>query len=67
MSPRLEPAARAIQRDRTEDLCELRIIALAFKVAVRGAAPIVVAWAIDEEGVEHWLAVRSATSGVELA
>jgi hypothetical protein len=26
-----------------------------------------VAWALDEDGVKHWLAVRSAEAGVEAA
>ncbi|MGO8997209.1 MAG: hypothetical protein ACLQVI_28165 [Polyangiaceae bacterium] len=67
MAPRLEIAFRAIKRDRREDLRGLRFTALAFKVAVRGPAPIAVAYAIDDEGIEHWLAARSASHGVEQA
>ena len=41
--------------------------ALAFKLAVRGNHPIAVAHAVDDEGAEHWLALRSASTvvGVE--
>jgi hypothetical protein len=67
MSPRLHFAARAIERDRGDDLRDLRVTALAFKVAVGGPRPIAVAHAVDEEGVEHWLGARSATGGVEAA
>jgi len=67
VSPRLDLAFRAIKRDRTEDLRGLRFTALAFKVAVCGPLPIAVAYAIDHEGVEHWLGARSASRGVEPA
>jgi hypothetical protein len=70
MSPRLDLAVRALERDRDrceQDLCALRLRALAFKVAVGGPRPIAVVYAVDEEGVEHWLAARSATRGVEAA
>jgi hypothetical protein len=67
MSPRLDAAFRAIKRDRGEDLRDLRLVALAFKVAVGGAHPIAVAHAVDDEGVEHWLGARSAIRGVEIA
>ena len=67
MSPRLDAAFRAIKRDRAQDLKDLRFSALAFKVAVGGKEPIAVAYAIDDEGVEHWLAARSATRSVEAA
>jgi hypothetical protein len=66
VSPRLDAAARVLQRDRSEDLRSFRVTALGFKVAVGGPRPIAVAYAVDAEGVEHWLAVRSATRGVEL-
>jgi hypothetical protein len=65
MTPRLDAAARAIERDRGEDLrdlADLRVAALAFKLAVGGPHPIAVAYAVDDEGVEHWLSVR-ATNG----
>ncbi len=67
MSPRLDAAARAIERDRTDDLSDVRVAALAFKLAVRGPHPIAVAYAVDEEGAEQWLAVRSAARGIEAA
>jgi hypothetical protein len=67
VSPRLDAAFRAIKRDRAQDLKDLRFGALAFKVAVGGKEPIAVAYAIDDEGVEHWLAARSATRSVEAA
>jgi hypothetical protein len=41
--------------------------ALAFKVAVGGPRPIAAAYALDDEGEEHWLAARSAECGVEAA
>jgi hypothetical protein len=67
MSPRLDAACRAIERERTQDLRDLRVTALGFKVAVRGKEPIAVAYAVDDEGVEQWLGARSAARGVEAA
>jgi hypothetical protein len=68
MSPRLHLAFHAIKRDHgwtEQDLSGLRLAALAFKVAVGGPSPIAVAYAVDDEGAQHWLAARSATRGVE--
>jgi hypothetical protein len=67
MSPRLDAAARAIDRDHGEDLRGLRMVALAFKLAVGGPHPIAVVHAVDEEGAEHWLGLRSAERGIEIA
>ncbi len=67
MSPRLDIALRAVTRPRADDLRGLRFTALGFKVAVMGPRPIAVAYAVDEDGVEHWLGARAATSGVERA
>ena len=67
MSPRLDAAARALAPGRTEDLRGLRLTALAFKLVVEGPHPIAVVHAVDDEGAEHWLAVRSATGSLEVA
>jgi hypothetical protein len=67
VSPCLDAAFRALKRDRSEDLRGLRLTALGFKVAVGGARPVAVAFAVDGEGVEHWLGARGATRGIELA
>src|ERR1700733_12708710 len=58
--PRLDAAARTLRGDEPHDLCGVRVAALAFKLVVRGAHPIAVAHAVDDEGAEHWLAVRAA-------
>jgi hypothetical protein len=68
--PCLDAAARALgapEGGEQEDLRGFRIAALAFKLVVRGAHPIAVAQAVDEEGVEHWLAVRAASARREVA
>ncbi len=52
---------------RTRDLEGVRVAALGFKVAVGGPRPIAVAYALDAEGEERWLAARSADCGVEAA
>lgn len=67
MSPCLDAAARAIERDRGDDLRGVRMVALAFKLAVAGPHPIAVAHAVDEEGAEHWLGLRAAEHGIEAA
>ncbi len=67
VTPCLHAAVHALQGSPIEDLRGLRIIALAFTLAVEGPHPIAVAWALDEDGVKHWLAVRSAEAGVEAA
>jgi hypothetical protein len=56
--PRLDIAARALTHDWASDLSGVRLSALAFKLVVRGEHPIAVAHAVDDEGAEHWLAVR---------
>jgi hypothetical protein len=69
MTPRLDAAFGALKRGQggqERDLRGLRVTALAFKLAVRGPRPIAVAYAVDEDGIEHWLAARSATRGVEI-
>ena len=68
-TPRLDAALRALVSRDDADLCSLRIAALAFKLVVRGAHPIAVAHAVDDEGAEHWLAIRAtdAAGSVELA
>jgi hypothetical protein len=68
MSPRLDAAARALERERgSDDLRGVRLTALAFKLAVRGPRPIAVAHAVDDDGAEHWLAVRAADGPREVA
>ncbi len=67
MPPSLHAAVHALDGSPIQDLRDLRIIALAFALAVEGEHPIAVAWALDEDGVKHWLAVRSAEAGVEAA
>jgi hypothetical protein len=60
---RLGAARRALDPAIKGDLRDLRVAALAFKVVVSGDHPIVVAHAVDDEGDEHWLAVRGAPQG----
>jgi hypothetical protein len=65
----LSAAVRALAPDCGDDLRGLRVAALAFKLVVRGRYPLAVAHAVDDEGAEHWLAIRSASAvvGVEVA
>jgi hypothetical protein len=68
MAPCLDAAVRAIEREpKEDDLRGVRMVALAFKLVVAGAHPIAVAHAVDEDGAEHWLGLRSAEGGVEAA
>ena len=60
VGPRLEAAVRALEPHPGEDLRGLRVTALAFKLAVRGPHPFAVVHAVDQEGTEHWLAIRAA-------
>lgn len=67
MSLRLDAARRALDPIVSPDLRDFGVAALAFKVAIPGDIPVVAAHAVDEEGDEHWLAVRSAPHGVTAA
>jgi hypothetical protein len=67
VSPCLDAAFQALHPTCTQDLRELQIIALAFSIAVGGPHPIAVAWALDEDGAEHWLAARRVRRDVESA
>jgi hypothetical protein len=67
VSPCLDAAFQALGRTCTQDLRELHIIALAFTIAVGGPRPIAVAWALDEDGNEHWLAARHVRREIESA
>jgi hypothetical protein len=61
--PSLEAAFRGLQPALRGDLRPIRVAALAFKLAVRGAHPIAVAHAVDDDGAEHWLAARAVGPG----
>jgi hypothetical protein len=65
VSPRLNLAFQALRRD--DDLKDFPLAALAFKVVVGGHRPLAVAHAVDDEGNEHWLGVRSAQHGAHVA
>jgi hypothetical protein len=70
VSPCLDPAVAALlpgPSGDAADLRDLRIVALAFTLVVDGPHPIALARALDEDGVEHWLALRGADHGVEAA